>query len=316
MKLLTETTPIEMLGPDKKSLHTQVNTDEYTSPKDLDIPFIDEDSDDDKYSSSTSDESITASSSQDRKENEVQISLNLPIMSGRTMVYSKSETEILTSLLEHYRELNLFGMRFTWLCIHKLYRVVLVACNTFITEPIYRLCLMTLFLIIVTVLNSIVKPYNDNKANLAASLSYAANLCLAVLNIVRSVMITFQCKSNSSFQATVLWYFNLTENALLSYIPCMVLGALFVYTVVQKCGQKIRMIKLRELYESCLVDPCISPFLLLLHKDVIHLEYAFTSGICLMVWISNETITMYTIQCQIMLKSSCHYPSPKRTFLT
>ena len=90
-----------------------------------------------------------------RKENDALISVELPIMPVKTMTYSKSEIEILTALFEHYRELNLLGMRFTWLCIHKLYRVVLVACNTFITEPIYRLCLMTLVLIIVTVVNSI-----------------------------------------------------------------------------------------------------------------------------------------------------------------
>ena len=152
--------------------------------------------------------------------------------------YSKSETEILSTLLEHYRELNLFGMRFTWLCIHKLYRVALVACNTFITEPISRLCLMTLVLIILATINTFVKPYNDNKANLTASFSYAANLCLAVLNIVRSVMITFDCKSNCSFQRTVLWYFDLTENVLLSYIPCVVTAAWFMFFMVQKCGPK------------------------------------------------------------------------------
>ena len=80
-------------------------------------------------------------------------------------------------------------------------------------------------------------------------------------------------------------------------------------------GQKIRMIKLRELYDIFLVDPCISPLLLLLHTDAIHLKYAFTSRIHLIVWNSNETITMNTIQCQIILKRSCHYPSPKPTWL-
>ena len=238
VKFLTESIPIEMLGPEKKTLDTQVNFDAYTGPKDLDIPFIDEDSDGEEHRDSTSDESSTTSSSSDRKENEVRISVDLPIMSVKTMSYSKSEIEILTALLDHYRELNLFGVRFTWLCIHKLYRVALVACNTFITEPMYRLCLMTFVLIVVTVVNSFVKPYNDYKANLTASLSYAANLCLALLNIVRSVMITFDCKLNCSFQATVLWYFDLTENVLLSYIPCVVIAAWFMFFIVQKCGSK------------------------------------------------------------------------------
>ena len=154
------------------------------------------------------------------------------------MSYSKSEIEILTTLLEHYRELNLFGVRFTWLCIHKLYRVALVACNTFITEPISCLCLMTLVLIIVTVGNTFIKPYNDSKANLTASLSYAANLCLAMLNLFKTGLVTFDCKSNCSFQATILWYFDLIENVLLSYIPCVVIASWFLCTIVQKYGLK------------------------------------------------------------------------------
>ena len=107
MKFLTETIPIEIVESDKKSLHTHVGT------KDLDINFIDENSDGDKYNGSTSDKSSIASSSSERKENEAQISLDLPIMSVRTMAYSKSEIEILTTLLEHYKELSLFGIRFT-----------------------------------------------------------------------------------------------------------------------------------------------------------------------------------------------------------
>ena len=227
-----------MLGLAKKSLYTDINTDAYTGPKDLDIPFMDQDSDVEKYSDSTSDESRNAPSSRDRKENEAQISVDLPIMPVKTMSYSKSEKKILNALLEHYRELNLFDVSFTWLCIHKLYRVVIVACNTFITEPISHLCFMTLILIIVTVVNNFVKPYNDYKANLTASLSYAANLCLAMLNLFKTGLVTFDCKSNCSFQITVLWYFDLTENLLLSYIPCVVTASSILYTIVQKYGLK------------------------------------------------------------------------------
>ena len=238
VKFLTESIPIEMLGPEKKTLNTQLNFDAYTGPKDCDIPFIDKDSDSNKYSDSASDDLSTGSLSNDGNENEARIAVDFPIIPVRTMSYSKSEIEILTALLEHYRELNLFGVRFTWLCIHKLYRVALVACNIFITEPISRLCLMTLVLIIVATINTFVKPYNENKANLTASLSYAANLCFAMLNLFKTALVTFDCKSNCSFQATVLWYFDLAENVLLSYIPCVVIAAWFVYTVVQKCGPK------------------------------------------------------------------------------
>ena len=60
VEFLTESIHIEMLGPEKKTLDTQVNFDAYTGPKDIDIPFIEEDSDSNKYSDSASDESSTA----------------------------------------------------------------------------------------------------------------------------------------------------------------------------------------------------------------------------------------------------------------
>ena len=240
MKFLTESIPIEMLELNKKSLDTQVNFDAYAGPKDFDIPFIDEDSDDDKDGDSSSVQSSILLSSNDRKNIEIEnrTSVDLPLIPVKTMSYSKSEIEILTSLLEHYRELNLFGIRFTWLCIHKLYRVVLVVCNTFITEPISQLCVMTLVLIIVAIINAFVKPYNDYKANLTASFSYAANLCLAVLNVLKAGLVTFDCKSNCSFQTNVLWYFDLTENVLISYIPCVFIVGWFMFFVAQKCGLK------------------------------------------------------------------------------
>ena len=233
-KLLTETIPIEILESEKESLDTQVSTDAYSGPEGLDIPFIDENYDYDINTDSISCESNIESSSNGR----INIQCDLPIRYVRTISYSKSEKEILTTLLEHYKELNLFGMRFTWLCIHKLYRVTLVACNAFITEPIYRLCLMTLALMTVAIANNLVRPYNDYKANCTASFSYAANLCLAMLNLFKTGLVTFDCRSNCSFQRTVLWYFDLVENVLLSNLPCLSIVAWFVYTVAQKCSPK------------------------------------------------------------------------------
>ena len=186
-----------------------------------------------KDGDSSSDESSIVQSSNDRNniEIETRISVDLPVIPVKTMSYSKSEIEILTALLEHYRELNLFGIRFTWLCIHKLYRVALVACNTFITEPISRLYMMTFVLIIVATINPLVKPYNDYKANLTASFSYAAQFVFGnVITYLQDlVMVTFYCKSNYSVQPTVLWYFDLTENVLISYIPCIFIVGWFVF---------------------------------------------------------------------------------------
>ena len=212
-------------------LNTQHNFSAYQGPEDVDFAFIEEGSND-KEHNSTSKESITASSSNAR------ISEYLIIIPVTTISYSKNEKEILTVLIEHYRELNFFVVRFTWLCIHKLYRIMLVACNTFIIEPIYRLCIMTLFLLIVSIVNSLVKPYNDPKANYTAFFSYAANLCLAMLNLFKTGLVTFDCKTNCSFQETVLWYFDLVETVLLSYVPCMFMAVWFMYKVVQKCVPK------------------------------------------------------------------------------
>ena len=73
--------------------------------------------------------------------------------------------------------MKFFGIRFTWLGIHKLYRTILVACNTYITEPITKIYFMTLMLLIITVLNAVVKPYKKNAANSVAIVSYAASIC-------------------------------------------------------------------------------------------------------------------------------------------
>ena len=178
-KLLIETIPIEILGSDKNSLDTQVNNDAYSGPEDLDIPFTDEGHYYEISADSNSCESNIESSCNVRKSTQCdpRISIDLPIIHVRTMSYSKNEMEILSILLDHYRELKLFGVRFTWLCIHKLYRVTLVACSAFISEPIYRLYLMTLALLAVTIAHNLIKPYNDYKANYTASFSYAANVC-------------------------------------------------------------------------------------------------------------------------------------------
>ena len=49
------------------------------------------------------------------------------------------EEVIVECLLKHYKCLSFLSVRFTWLGIHKIYRVALVACRTFITEPVKRL---------------------------------------------------------------------------------------------------------------------------------------------------------------------------------
>ena len=193
--------------------------DAFTGPQNVEIPFIDEGSEDEV----SPDMDLTS-----------EISDDLTIHDVKVVAYSKSEKVLIDNLLQHYRELKLFGVRFTWLCIHKLYRVTLVACNTFVTEPIYRVSLMTSVLMIITIVNAFVKPYNDKKANLTATFSYAANLCLAVLNMWKTALVTFDCKVNCSFQTSVLMYFDIAEKILLTYIPFVFIGSWIVFTIIQK----------------------------------------------------------------------------------
>lgn len=49
---------------------------------------------------------------------------------------TESEEVVLTTLLKHYKCLDIFGIPLTWLGVHKFYRVILVACNTYISRPI------------------------------------------------------------------------------------------------------------------------------------------------------------------------------------
>ena len=69
-----------------------------------------------------------------------------------------SREEVVNTLLKHYKTLKLFGFKFSWLIIHKLYRTILVAFNTYVTEPVSRIFLMSLILIMVAILNSVIRP--------------------------------------------------------------------------------------------------------------------------------------------------------------
>ena len=110
--------------------------------------------------------------------------------------HETSREQVIHTLLEHYKTMKIFGIRFTWLGIHKLYRTILVACNTYITEPLTRIYFMSLMLLIIAVLNAVVKPYKQNTTNSVAVLSYAANLCIAMVNIGKSYMMTFGVATN------------------------------------------------------------------------------------------------------------------------
>ena len=96
-----------------------------------------------------------------------------------------SGNEITKNMLDHYKTLKIFGFRFTWLAIHKMYRITLVACNTYLTDPLVRLLSMTILLLIIFAINSFIKPYKKKETNFIATLSYLLNTLIAMFSIVR-----------------------------------------------------------------------------------------------------------------------------------
>ena len=194
-----------------------VHDKHYSGPENVEIPFIDE--------NSVSEEMNVREEQKDLDkifiDQETQTNGDSSLEEETSCLSKDPKTMdvILHTLLEQYKPLHVCGVHFTWLAIHKLYRVVLVACNTYITEPLQRLWFMTAILILVLIAHIFVKPYTETFANKTAFLSYTANLCIAIINIFKTALVTFDCKTNCSVKETLLWYFSLTENILLIYLP-------------------------------------------------------------------------------------------------
>ena len=148
---------------------------------------------------------------------------------------SPSEEAIVHTLLVHYKCLKIRSIRFTWLGIHKIYRILLVVCNTYITEPVQKLCSMIIILLVISLLSSLVKPCEDNRANVTASISYVFSLCIAMINLWKTALVTFDCKTNCSVKDAFLWYFDMCENVLLNLVPIVAFGIWFLYSIVEKC---------------------------------------------------------------------------------
>ncbi len=147
--------------------------------------------------------------------------------------------EILNTLLRHYKTLRFHGFRFTWLGVHKLYRVALVACNTYFTDPVQRLYIMTGLLLLITVVNAFVRPYKDNKANRTAMLSYVANICIAITNITKATMVKFGCQTNCNATASLLDMLSSVEKVLLTWVPVAALVVFILSKAIQKLTEKI-----------------------------------------------------------------------------
>ncbi len=150
----------------------------------------------------------------------------------------QQEEVILHTLLRHYNCLKLFGISFTWLGVHQLYRVFLVACRTYISEPVSRVYVMTSVLLVVTIANIFLRPYKESKANKTATISYAATLCIAVINIGRAYSESFGCESNCVLKAAVMENLEIYENILMIYVPISAIAVWFLITGIGKIKKK------------------------------------------------------------------------------
>ena len=161
------------------------------------------------------------------------------------MKFNNSREAITCTLLKHYRTLIVYGFKFTWLGIHKIYRVGLISCYTYITGPMVKLCTLSAVLIIITVMNIFIKPYKDMNTNRVAILSYMANICIAFITIMKLVMlVTFGCQINcTSHKHIVLWYLGKVENVLLIHIPSILVPTAYFYMGVQKCRRRVKKSK-------------------------------------------------------------------------
>ena len=157
---------------------------------------------------------------------------------AKTDVFDSCEEAIVDCLLKHYKCFSVFGVRFTWLGVHKLYRVSLVACRTFVNEPLTRLYAMSALVLAMAVVNAIMKPYNEQRANTTANLSYIANLCIAAVNLVKAHLVAFGCDTNCLFRNIVVRHMGTFENVLVLYIPLAAIGLWAVYRALQKIIKK------------------------------------------------------------------------------
>ena len=153
---------------------------------------------------------------------------------------SSCEEMIEDSLLKHYKCLSLFGIRFTWLGVHKIYRVILVACRTFIMEPVTRLYIMSVIVIMMTACNAFIKPYKEQRANKTATLSYIATLFIAIINIGKSYLVNYGCETSCEHRDTVVRYMGRAEDVLLLYLPIVAMTLWVLHTGLQKCLRKCK----------------------------------------------------------------------------
>ena len=149
-----------------------------------------------------------------------------------------SKEAITETLLKHYKTMKLFGISFNWLAIHKMYRMILVACNTYISDSVVKLCTMTSFLLGIMLLHYLLKPYRKRPANVTAAFSYVGNCGIAIINLVKAVWSDYGCQINCSKKSKVLEYLEIVEQILLVYVPIASICLWLLSTLLTKCVKK------------------------------------------------------------------------------
>ena len=151
-----------------------------------------------------------------------------------------SKEAITEHLLKHYKTLKLFGVSFNWLAIHKIYRLILVACNTYISHSVVKLCTMTSFLLGIILLHFLLRPYKQRPANVTATFSYLANCGIAIINLIKAGLSEYGCQANCSDKSIILQYLDTAEKMLLVYVPIASVCLWTLSEALQKCMQKAK----------------------------------------------------------------------------
>ncbi len=149
-------------------------------------------------------------------------------------IYTESEEVLMETLLKHYRTLRVCGVDMTWLGIHKLYRMSLILCTTYITEPLPRLYAMNALVVTIVLFTAIVRPYKDATANSIANFANVASICIGMVNLVRAALLTGNFARNTLTES-ILAYSSVLESVLLNYMP---VAAVSIW-VVHALGTKI-----------------------------------------------------------------------------
>ncbi len=145
--------------------------------------------------------------------------------------HSGSEEMVFYVLLRHYKPLKILSVSVTWIGPQMFMRMMLVACHTYITEPLPRLLAMTALVICKGISTFLLKPYKDRRANITANISYIASACIAITNIVKASLVTSGYKPTSVAMEITLQYIEVSEKVILGWIPVVAIATWALYSL-------------------------------------------------------------------------------------